>query len=126
LSLSILLDQNIPIAVGDYLRTERPQWTVRHVRDIGLSGASDAAIFQRAQQDGAIVITFDEDFADTRMYPIGGHAGVIRLRVWPTTVEVTEAALGRLLATTQDEALPGSLIIIDNAKIRIRRTARHG
>jgi predicted nuclease of predicted toxin-antitoxin system len=75
---------------------------------------------------GAIVITFDEDFADTRMYPIGSHAGVIRLRVWPTTVELTEAALGRLLSTTEDEALPGSLIIIDNLRIRIRRAARHG
>jgi hypothetical protein len=51
---------------------------------------------------------------------------VIRLRVWPTTVELTEDALGRLLATTPDEALPGGLIIIDNAKIRIRRTAKHG
>jgi predicted nuclease of predicted toxin-antitoxin system len=115
LSLSILLDQNIPAAIGDYLRSQRSQWTVRHVRDIGLSGASDSTIFQWAQQNSAIVITFDEDFADTRMYPIGGHAGVIRLRVWPTTVEVTEAALGRLLSTTQDEGLPGSLIIIDKA-----------
>jgi predicted nuclease of predicted toxin-antitoxin system len=87
LSLSILLDQNIPAAIGDYLRSQRSQWTVRHVRDIGLSGASDSTIFQWAQQNSTIVITFGEDFADTRMYPIGGHAGVIRLRVWPTTVE---------------------------------------
>jgi hypothetical protein len=41
-------------------------------------------------------------------------------------VEVTKAALGRLLSTTRDEALTGSLILIDNAKIRIRRAARHG
>jgi predicted nuclease of predicted toxin-antitoxin system len=126
LSLSILLDQNIPAAIGDYLRKERPQWTVRHVTGIGLSGASDSAIFEWAQQNNAIVLTFDEDFADTRMYPVGEHAGVIRLRVWPTTVELTQAALERLLSTTQDEALPGSLIIIDNSKIRIRRSAKHG
>jgi predicted nuclease of predicted toxin-antitoxin system len=99
---------------------------VRHVRDIGLSGASDAAIFHWAQENGAIVVTFDEDFADTRMYPVGGHAGVIRLRVWPTTVEVTQTALGRLLSTMQDEVLPGSLVIVDSSKIRIRRAARHG
>ena len=60
------------------------------------------------------------------MYPAGEHAGVIRLRVWPTTVELAQAALERLLSTTQDEVLPGSLIIIDNNKIRIRRSAKHG
>ncbi|MEX2302144.1 MAG: DUF5615 family PIN-like protein [Bryobacterales bacterium] len=126
MSASVLLDQNVPIAIGDYLRSKRPQWTVRHVSDIGLSGAPDSTIFHWAQQNNSIIITFDEDFADTRMYPVGAHAGVIRLRVWPTTVELTEAALDRLLETTQDEVLPGSLIIIDNAKIRIRRTAKHG
>jgi predicted nuclease of predicted toxin-antitoxin system len=123
LSLSILLDQNKPAAVGDYLRNQKPRWTVRHVTTIGLSGASDAAIFEWAQQNSAIVLTFDEDFADTRMYPVGEHAGVIRLRVWPTTVELAQAALERLLSTTEDEALPGSLVMIDNHKIRIRKSA---
>lgn len=41
----------------------------------------DATIFQWAQQHNAIVITFDEDFADTRMYPAGTHAGVTPLSV---------------------------------------------
>jgi predicted nuclease of predicted toxin-antitoxin system len=126
LSLSVVLDQNIPPVLINYLRLQRPTWTVRHVRDIGLSGASDRVIFEWAQREGAIVITFDEDFADTRMYPIGSHAGVIRLRVWPTTIEAAEAALGRLLSATDDAILPGSLVIIDNLKIRIRRAARHG
>lgn len=34
--------------------------------------------------DGSIIVTFDEDFADSRVYPAGCHAGVVRLRVWPT------------------------------------------
>ncbi len=126
MSLSVVLDQNVPTAISDYLRLQRPAWTVCHVRDIGLSAATDRAIFEWAQQNAAIVITFDEDFADARMYPVGSHAGVIRLRVWPTTVESAEAGLGRLLATTSDSELPGSLIIIDNLRIRIRRAARHG
>ncbi len=126
MSLSVVLDQNVPPAISGYLRLQRPDWTVRHVRDVGPSGATDQVIFEWAQRNAAIVITFDEDFADTRMYPVGSHAGVIRLRVWPTTVESSEAALGRLLATTPDDVLPGSLIIIDNLRIRIRRAAQHG
>ena len=72
------------------------------------------------------MITFEEDFADARMYPAGSHTGVIRLRVWPTTIENTEEALARLLETITDEELPGSLIIVDQRRIRIRRSARHG
>lgn len=126
MSLSIVLDQNIPQSVAEYIRSLRPEWIVRHVMDIGLSGSSDQVIFDWAQREGAIIITFDEDFADARMYPAGRHAGVVRLRVWPTTVEMTEVALGRLLDTTEDESLRGSLVIVDNKRIRIRRDARHG
>lgn len=83
-------------------------------------------VFQRAQTEGAIVVTFDEDFADTRMYPVGSHAGVIRLRVWPTTVEQTERALGRLLESVEDRDLLGSLVIVDDQRIRVRKDAQHG
>jgi hypothetical protein len=59
------------------------------------------------------------------MFPVGTHAGVIRLRLWPTTVEAAEAALDRLLETTNDSTLVGSLVIIDRARVRIRHSARH-
>jgi predicted nuclease of predicted toxin-antitoxin system len=126
LILRILLDQNIPPVVCEFVRKRKPHWDVRHVNDVGLRGATDEAIFQWAQSDLSIVITFDEDFADARMYPAGSHAGVVRLRVWPTTIENTETALTRLFDSVAEEDLQGSLVIIDEAKIRIRRLARHG
>ena len=89
-------------------------------------GAPDRDIFLWAQANNAIVVTFDEDFADARMYPVGTHAGVVRLRVWPTTVEQTEDALARLLDEVKDADLPGSLVIVDRSQIRVRRSARHG
>jgi predicted nuclease of predicted toxin-antitoxin system len=124
--LRILLDQNIPPCVCEFVRERKPSWEVRHVNDVELRGATDDTIFQWAQKDGSLVITFDEDFADARMYPIGSHAGVVRIRVWPTTVENTETALARLFDSVTDEELPGSLVIIDQRRIRIRRSARHG
>jgi hypothetical protein len=60
------------------------------------------------------------------MFPTGSHSGVIRLRIWPTTIEQIEDALDRPLNSVAEEALPRSLIIIDNLKIRIRRAAQHG
>jgi predicted nuclease of predicted toxin-antitoxin system len=126
LNLRILLDQNIPPQVCDFIRERKTSWVVLHVNDVGLCGATDDTIFQWAQRDGSIVVTFDEDFADARMFPAGSHAGVIRLRVWPTTIEKTESALARLFEAVNDEDLPGSLVIIDQSRIRIRRSARHG
>jgi predicted nuclease of predicted toxin-antitoxin system len=126
LTIRILLDQNIPPDLRQFVRKHKPLWDVRHVSDIGLHGASDEMIFRQAQLDGAIVITFDEDFADARMYPVGSHAGVVRLRVWPTTIENTEAALSRLFDSVHDDALHGSLVIVDQTRIRVRRSARHG
>jgi hypothetical protein len=74
----------------------------------------------------AIVLTFDEDFSDARMYPAGSHAGVIRLRIWPTTIEDTESALERMLAAVPDAELAGSLVIVYNQRIRVRRSVQHG
>jgi predicted nuclease of predicted toxin-antitoxin system len=108
------------------VRKQKPSWEVCHVNDVGLRGAPDERIFRWAQTDGRIVITYDEDFADARMYPAVSHTGVVRLRVWPTTVENTEAALARLFDSVTDEELRGTLVVIDQSRIRIRRSANHG
>ncbi len=71
MNLRIVLDENVPPGVCDFVRGKRPAWVVRHVTDVGLRGASDDTIFRWAQIDGSLVVTFDEDFADARMYPAG-------------------------------------------------------
>lgn len=60
------------------------------------------------------------------MYPVGTHAGVIRLRVWPTTIEATLQGLSRVFRDIPAEHLAGSLVIVDQDRIRLRRAARHG
>lgn len=124
--LRVLLDQNVPRAVCAFLQGRRPSWIIRHVADVGLWGCSDAAILQWAIEDSAVVITFDEDFADARMFPVGSHSGVIRLRVWPTTVEQTKEALDRVLLEVPEADSAGSLVIVDAQRIRVRRSIRHG
>jgi predicted nuclease of predicted toxin-antitoxin system len=120
-SPNILLDQNVPYAVKTWLQAQRSSWTVRHVKDLGFEGQSDDFLYRWAQQEKAIVITFDEDFADSRLYPLGQHHGVIRLRIWPMTIEQTTEALDRLLRQLPSEEWVESLIIIDNQKIRVRK-----
>jgi predicted nuclease of predicted toxin-antitoxin system len=84
LVMNVRLDQNVPVVVADWLRGQHPDWDIRHVNELGFEGKSDEFLYQWAQAKQAIVITYDEDFADARCYPLGHHHGVIRLRVWPT------------------------------------------
>lgn len=119
--LQVLLDQNIPEEITAWLRVRQSSWQITHVKEAKLDGRSDSEIFRWAQSRQAIVITYDEDFADARSFPLGSHYGIVRLRVWPTTVEQTQSALGRLMTQVPLSDIPGSLIIIDNQKIRLRR-----
>jgi predicted nuclease of predicted toxin-antitoxin system len=118
--LYLLLDQNIPEAITRWRREKFPAWKVSHVKEIKLDGRPDSEIFRWAQTHQAIVVTYDEDFADTRSFPLGSHHGIVRLRVWPTTVEETQSALERLLTRVPETDLNGSLVIIDREKIRLR------
>jgi predicted nuclease of predicted toxin-antitoxin system len=117
---AVLLDQNVPRAVATWLQEIRPSWAVHHAAVVGLAGKNDREVFEWAQSQRAVIITFDEDFADRRSFPVGEHHGIVRLRVWPTTVEETQAALGRLLAEVGEDELSSALIIIDRNRIRVR------
>ena len=119
--LSVLLDQNVPQDCLAWLQQERPAWTVWHVNQTGLAGRPDAEIFRWAQERQAIVVSYDEDFADARTFPLGAHHGIIRLRVWPTTIELTIDALQRVLQQVPESDLPRNLLIVDNQRIRLRR-----
>ena len=118
--LKVLLDQNVPQVVGVWLQGLKSSWEVNHVSLVGLEGRTDSDIFEWAQENGHIIITFDEDFADQRSFPVGQHHGIIRLRVWPTTIEETQNALGRLLEQTDESELSGALVIVGQTHIRVR------
>ncbi len=120
-ALSVLLDQNVSDAIVDWLRAKRPEWRIVHAKNVGLAARPDREVFLWAQENGAIIITFDEDFADPRSSPWGSHHGVVRLRVWPTTVEKTKHALERLLDSVPDDELRGAVVIVGNRRIRVRR-----
>ena len=117
----ILLDQNVPQALSGWLKERLPGWKIQHVNELGFQGRSDEFLFLWATENNAMILTYDEDFADSRFYPLGSHHGVIRLRVWPTTVEQTQKAMERLLSNFPPSNWPQCLIIIDNQKIRIRK-----
>jgi len=67
----ILLDQNVPQALSEWLEEKLPGWEIQHVNELGFQGKTDEFLFLWAQENGAIIVTYDEDFADSRFYPFG-------------------------------------------------------
>jgi len=95
--LRLLLDQNVPQTLSIWLKKKLSGWEILHVNELGFQGKTDEFLYLWAQKKGAIIVTYDEDFADSRYYPLGHHHGIIRLRVWPTTIEQTQSAMERLI-----------------------------
>lgn len=96
-----------------------PEVLTLHVYDVGLVGKSDAEVLKYALAHDAITVTFDEDLADQRLFPVGSHAGVVRLRVEPTDVATTWAALFRLFNHVELPEIRHALVIVDSTRIRI-------
>lgn len=117
--MKLLLDQNLSSQTTVFL--DKRGYDVVDVRQLKISGASDSVIMQRAQKEGRTIVTFDADFADISEFPLGTHYGVIRLRIFPQTLEILHPILERELALIQKINIYGCLVIIDNKRVRIKK-----
>lgn len=89
--------------------------------EVGLQGRPDPEIFQWAQANRCIIVTFDRYFTDRRNLGTGLHCGIIHLRIRPTTIEQTRSALDRLIAQTDEADLDGAVVIVGRRNIRLIR-----
>jgi predicted nuclease of predicted toxin-antitoxin system len=84
--LNFLPDENIPFSATATLHEQG--YVAHHVRDLGLLGASDETIYDRAQEEGWVIVTRDLDFGNLLDYPLGTHFGTAR-RMWYTRPVLT-------------------------------------
>ena len=45
-ALTILLDQNIPLAVADWSRNQRSDWNIQHVNELGFQDKPDDFLYR--------------------------------------------------------------------------------
>ena len=112
-----LVDENLPRSLAARLRAAALE--ARDVRDLGLRGAPDEEIFQFARSHGWVLLTGDLGFgAMMRAFP--DSPGLVLARLpndWPASEinRLIETSLARL-----PDFVPGSLIVIEPERIRIR------
>lgn len=118
--MRILADENIQEPTLRFLRELGHD--VLGVNEAGLKSASDTDIFQQAQQEQRVVLTYNCDFADIRDLAGKDHHGVIRLRIENQRVYHVHPLLKEALDKLRDMNLRNSLVTVMDDRLRIRKT----
>jgi predicted nuclease of predicted toxin-antitoxin system len=117
--LKFLVDMCLSPLTSDFLRENR--YDVLHVEEINLASAKDEEILKFAVKDKRILVTQDLDFS--RLLALSGSSspGIITLRLqFPSPTNVNKI-LDRLLRTIPQNEIEGSLISVDETRVRIRK-----
>lgn len=113
------LDENLSQAHVEFLNGAG--YCAERVTDEGLSGADDAAVWQRAVAEGRFFLTLDLDFADVRRFPPGGHPGILLLRPRNRSRDAVQEILQRVIQEQSLDSLAGCFVVADINHTRIRR-----
>ncbi|WP_272507704.1 DUF5615 family PIN-like protein [Salinibacter sp.] len=103
------------------LRTLR-EWghDVIPAADAGLARAPDRELLQEAHDRDRILVTRDRDFGRL-VFVSGKAAGVLLLRVTPSTQEAVHEELARVLDGHTSSELQQAFVVVEPGQYRIRR-----
>jgi predicted nuclease of predicted toxin-antitoxin system len=116
--MRFLLDQDVYAATARFLETLGHD-VVRATR-LELSQASDKEVLAVAQEQGRILITRDRDFGALVFVNVLG-AGVIYLRMLPSTQKAVHGELARVLQAYSDQELKRAFVVVKPDGHRFRR-----
>jgi predicted nuclease of predicted toxin-antitoxin system len=117
--VKLKLDENLPESlVGELCALGHD---ADNVRQEGIAGHDDAAVWSAAQEAERFLITQDLDFSDVRKFKPGTHCGLLLVRV-------PDAGRGELLRnivalfkTADVESWSGCFVVQTSSKLRVIR-----
>lgn len=117
--MDFIADMGVSMRVVNWLRNQG--FDTMHLRDRGLQRLPDDEIFKLAIQEKRIVLTFDLDFGE--IIALSGRAivSVILFRLRNTTTDFVVKRLEAVLAMTATELANGAIIVVEDARHRVRR-----
>ena len=117
--MRIKVDEDLPASVAVAL--QQAGHDARSVRDEGMGGAQDTALWDIVESEGRVLITGDKGFADIRAHPPGTHPGVVLLPPGEDGIRPVMRLVRALLATCPLERIAGCVTVVTPGGIRVRR-----
>lgn len=119
--MRFLLDQDVYAVTMRFLRDLGHD--VVPVAQIGCSQAEDTDLLRIAQERGRIFVTRDRDFGRLVFVEDLG-AGVIYLRILPSTQNAVHREFERVLELYSEKELRRAFVVIESGRHRFRRLPR--
>ncbi len=92
-----------------------------HVRQIGLSSASDETILERASTESRVVVTQDTDFGMLLARTGVKHPSIILLRTRDARPINHARAILEVAISVEKDLHEGAIVVIGDESVRIRR-----
>jgi predicted nuclease of predicted toxin-antitoxin system len=116
--MRFLLDQDVYAATARFLRNL--QHDVVPVASLGLAQANDEDLLRLAHEQNRVFVTRDRDFGNL-VFVRGLGAGVLYLRILPSTLNAVHQELQRVLISYTERELAGAFVVIGAHGHRIRK-----
>ena len=119
--MRFLLDQDVYAATALFLSSLGQD--IARSSQIGLSQAADEELLIVAERQDRILVTRDRDFGSLVFVNALG-AGVLYLRMLPSTQNAVHSELGKVLAAYTNDELRNAFVVVEPGGHRIRRLPR--
>ncbi len=93
---------------------------VHTVLDEHLGGNPDPRVIDASLAEDRILVTFDLDFSDIRLYPPSSHKGIWVLRPRAQGIDSTLTLLKGALGVLETERTERRLWVVEPGQVRIR------
>lgn len=116
--MKLLLDQDVYAVTARFLRSLGHD--VIAAGEIGCSQSADSDLIIKAQEQGRILVTRDRDFGNL-VFVKGLNAGIIYLRVSPSTLLSVHKEIELVLKSYSEDDLKTAFVVVEHGRHRFRR-----
>lgn len=117
--MKFLADMGVSRRVVEWLQNNG--FDAVHLRELKLQRLADEQVFQRAANEGRIILTFDLDFGEILALSDGRVVSVILFRLKNTTTPFVIQRLEVVLQHAGQALMAGAIVVVEDARYRIRR-----
>lgn len=96
-------------------------YDVVDLRDILPPATPDPVIYERAKQEGRLLITRDQDFLNILLYPPAQTPGIIVAKVQRLTAHDINALLIDFLSRVTESQIQNALVVLETHRYRVLR-----